>query len=465
MLNLPISLFANAKAVAQCSEITVGTFLDGMRDGKWHENVARVRVLASKHTAAVVAHGLDSDQAKGAKQTLNREKERLPGVTLAGRFASRAKGALPQSLTSLVPVDLDNLPNLEDARRKLEVSPHVLAVWLSCSGRGLWLLGRSAPDLTAANYSAAWAAMASHAADLLGLPRSATGTTGRPLFDPSVRNIARLCFVSHDPDLWVNPRAEPLEITAITHLQAPLCIEGELANLRGEDEGKISSEHAAPTPDACTLHSALGSAERSLLLMDADNRARERLDALPPLVRGAYLRHFDRRFDLAPGRRNLTIATAAPALLRRLSFDIALAVMMAFYDLHRELWNDSRECHEAESRAALTNGLERLVATLKGPEKLLYEKLRTEARRAAFRIARDLARTHDQGDFCAFFLSEGQLAGRIGVADVTAREILQDFARWQLIFPLERGERRKPGKKPRATRWRWNHSIEDVDVP
>ena len=460
MLNVPISLFASAKVVARCSEITVETFLDGVRGGRWRTEVAHVRELARSYTSAAHAHGLESDQAKAAKQMLDRAKERLPGVTLAGRFASRVKGALPQEISGLVAVDLDDLPDPDAARRKLKASPHLLAVWLSCSGRGLWILGRTAPVPTAANYGEAWATVADYAARLLGLTLDAIGGTGKPIFDPCVKNVARLCFVSQDAELLLNSKAEPLDLAKAVHPRKREGGEGELATLHGEDVEESSSEHSAPTPDGCTLHSALGSADRVMALMDADIRARERLEGLPPLVRNAYSRHFDRQFEWAPGTRNTTLANAAPALIRRLSFDVALAVLMAFYDLHHELWGTSRERHEKESRAALTNGLNRLVATLGDRESSLYGRLSTETRRAAYRITRDLARTNDRGDVRAFYLSECELAARIGVSDSAAREILHDFARWEILTLLERGERRTLGKKPRATRWRWNLSVE-----
>ena len=438
---------------APTETLTVAEFLASVRDGRWQTRIEKIRSLAADLAKAIGTHGADSAEGKESKRVLDAAKKKLPGVTLAGRFEDRDRGATPIEMSGFVAADLDGLLDPEGAKRLLGSSPFVVAAWLSCSGRGLWVLAHTVPAPTAGDYSAAWAVLVGHVADVLGLAPVAKNESGKAIFDPSVKNVSRLCFASYDEALWLNIGAEPLPIL------------GNVATERARAREDSSEPlHLNLQSTSCTLHTALGSADNVLARMDADARAATWLESLPPLVRNAYRRHFDRHFVLAHGTRNSTLTIAAPALVRRLSFDVALSVLMAFYDLYREWWNDPRARHEREAIAVLKNATAALVAAMPDREHSIYERLSTETRRAAFRIARDLALINDRGDACAFFLSECELASRIDVSDSAARETLQDFARWGILTLLERGERRMLGKQRRATRWKWMLTVEDASA-
>lgn len=451
MLSALVSKFPGATAVQTMGRLSLDQFLAKIAEGEREGPVTKIRALATTYSEAVARTGQTSEESKAAKAKLDTAKAKLQCVTLAGLFRDRSTGAIPVTMSGYVGVDLDGLPDVEAAREKLKGSPHLAAVWRSCSGRGLWALSAVDPEPTAGSYSEGWAALAEHVAELLGLTLQSVNAGGRPIFDPAVKNVSRLCFVSHDPDLWQNPRPKPLSLVR-THADPEEVVEND------SSARAVPAPAPAPEPVLCTsapCTPALGSAEEIIRLMQATVRAEERLAALPAPVRETYTSHFHKRFTPTPGTRNPTLALAAPALVRRLSFDVALEVLMAFYDLYAELWNDPRTKHESESHAALTNAIASLVAGMSDGERTIYGMFSTEARRAAFRICRDLSLTNDQETPGAFYLSEVKLAERIGVAATSARECLQDFRQWRILELLELGQKREKDKTPKATRWRW----------
>ena len=135
---------------------------------------------------------------KAAKLAVEQLKKDLPGVTWSGTFSYRASDKLLQH-SGLLGADLDSLgPELERIREKLKTSCHLWVLFLSPTGNGLKAVFRVPAD--GAKHPESFRAVAQHVRELTGVQ-----------IDESCKDVARLCFLSFDPELYHNPNATELE--------------------------------------------------------------------------------------------------------------------------------------------------------------------------------------------------------------------------------------------------------------
>jgi hypothetical protein len=135
------------------------------------------------------------EQGKKAASEL---KKQLPAVLWRGRFSNRANDALIQH-SGLLCADLDSLNGeLSTARENLMASPYVWAVFRSPSGDGLKVIFRVPADAT--KHAGSFRAVKHHVWELTGVR-----------IDESGKDVARLCFLSYDPELHQNANAHELE--------------------------------------------------------------------------------------------------------------------------------------------------------------------------------------------------------------------------------------------------------------
>ena len=213
-----VSMVAYAKTTATR---TVDAFkvLEGVRAGKWHVPVEKVRRLFNK----VLAKSGDFETAKKAVKPL---KERLPAVLFSGTFSRRRADAV-LTHSGLVTADLDELGDrLPEIRAKLLADPHLFALFASPTASGLKaVFAVESPDpstngetseVFAARaiefHERAFAVVESRVKELVGVE-----------IDPSGKDISRLCFVSSDPAMHLKADAEPLSVPAV----APKPVETE----------------------------------------------------------------------------------------------------------------------------------------------------------------------------------------------------------------------------------------------
>ncbi|NCD23680.1 MAG: hypothetical protein EOL90_12195, partial [Spartobacteria bacterium] len=155
--------------------IALVEILEAIREGHWSKPVAAIReALAAGDTAKA--------------ETL---KTQLEGFTVSGVFAPTRAKINSKEPTGCIIVDVDHLASTAEAeatRDTLGTDPHVLAAFVSPSGRGVKAIiycGTCADD---AEAKSAWRALAEYLA-----------TTYSIQTDPSGKDVCRLCFVSHDP--------------------------------------------------------------------------------------------------------------------------------------------------------------------------------------------------------------------------------------------------------------------------
>jgi hypothetical protein len=182
-LNLEVSIVAHAKAVKP-TNIRVADFLADIRDGKFRTQIEHIRAATGDE-----------------RKTL---KKKLPAVMWSGTFTRRANSAIAAH-SGLLCADLDNVPanRLPEIRAKLCTSPYALAIFLSPSGTGLKALFKVPANPEA--HKASFQVVQRHVGEVTGLP-----------IDRACSDLARLCFVSFDPDLWIRPD-QPAELPVCTH--------------------------------------------------------------------------------------------------------------------------------------------------------------------------------------------------------------------------------------------------------
>jgi hypothetical protein len=163
------------------AKLTLGEVLDAITDG--------VYAAAIRHLRTVFARQ-GEDAYRAAKQ-------RLPQITFAGTFApTRAKEHLVCH-SEMAHADIDHLGNLQETKYRLMDDPHLAYCFTSPRGDGL-KFGVRIPKVDSDQaYKHAWGVLAAAHQEKYGV-----------IWDPSGKDICRLCFVSWDPACYVNPGAE-----------------------------------------------------------------------------------------------------------------------------------------------------------------------------------------------------------------------------------------------------------------
>ncbi len=122
-------------------------------------------------------------------------KKDLPVFYFSGQFKDQRNTGIDQG-SGLIIVDFDGYESsdlLNTDREKLQTDEYTFACWLSPSGRGLKLLVRIPTTTDNDVYNTYFKAISTH--------------FNNPKFDNNNKGIARACFASYDPNLFVNFKA------------------------------------------------------------------------------------------------------------------------------------------------------------------------------------------------------------------------------------------------------------------
>jgi putative DNA primase/helicase len=177
--------------------------IESIRSDKHFKLREPIEGIRSKFTSVAASSGNDR---KAAKEAVAENKKKLPGVLWSGQFRSR-KGTDLQQHSGLLCADLDELgERLPEIQTKLVNSPHLWALFVSPTGDGLKCVFRVPPD--AEKHRASFRAVEEHVCSLTGIQ-----------VDQSCSDVARLCFLSHDPNALLNDGA--IELPLPTEVEKP----------------------------------------------------------------------------------------------------------------------------------------------------------------------------------------------------------------------------------------------------
>ncbi len=133
-----------------------------------------------------------------AKDVIDQLKKALPAALWSGQFSQRANDKLV-SHSGLLCADLDSLNGeLPALREKLSTSPHLWTLFKSPGGEGLKAVFRVPADVT--KHPGSFRAVEQHVKQLTGAQ-----------IDEACKDVARLCFLSYDPDVYHNANAIAIE--------------------------------------------------------------------------------------------------------------------------------------------------------------------------------------------------------------------------------------------------------------
>ena len=178
-LQAPVSVFADAYAKEPSEKTTIADFLSDTASG-------------GNHAALVTKIRSTEDKAKRDEL-----KKRLAAITLSGRIEGKRANAMEEGRfhhSGVLQLDFDNIEEPEKFRDELVTDPHVIAAWLSPSGKGVKGLAAMEPVTSEENHKAVFLAAEKHFA--------ARGWA----IDKACKDPARLCFVSWDADLRISDK-------------------------------------------------------------------------------------------------------------------------------------------------------------------------------------------------------------------------------------------------------------------
>ena len=145
-------------------------------------------------------HAAAPAEQKAAEARKNGHKRRaFPAITPGGVFRKRTNAGLVEG-SGCVVLDFDDVPDAAALSRRLAAHPAICLAFVSPSGVGAKAIVRVTP-VPATNDEHG------HAFDAAA--RVYEEWTGRAV-DPSGRDVARLCFLAHDPAATCNLQAEPI---------------------------------------------------------------------------------------------------------------------------------------------------------------------------------------------------------------------------------------------------------------
>lgn len=140
--------------------------INGIQTGTWKDSVLKCRTDISK-------------------------KDRLPCFTPTGEFNHRSIKGL-EKYNGIICLDIDHVANPEDLKERCKNLHWVMAAFITPSGKGLKVIVKTHANVE--NYKQAEEAVAEAFLEATGCAR-----------DNRCKDIARIQFVSYDPEAYYNP--------------------------------------------------------------------------------------------------------------------------------------------------------------------------------------------------------------------------------------------------------------------
>lgn len=145
------------------------------------------------------------DQVEKIRKEKNKNKRsklkmQLPGFTGSGTFSSRKNSGLIEHNNRII-IDLDDIEDIDDAKSELGADPFVEYVFTSVGGRGLAVIFK----IDGSKHEQSFVQIKEYIEKKYGYQ-----------VDKGVKDVARLRFVSYDPDLIHNYEADVFEVRSKT---------------------------------------------------------------------------------------------------------------------------------------------------------------------------------------------------------------------------------------------------------
>jgi hypothetical protein len=396
LLDRKISLFRLVTVKTTSTVLTIAQLFNGIKTGRWKNEVEELR---------------ETLKILGKPAYKEARSKSLECVTISGTF-SRCSDEGLECHSGLIAIDLDDLGDkLAATKQQLMNDSTVFCFFVSPSGNGLKVLHPiDAKD--GATHRAAYQQILERY-EALGLKPDTTGI-----------NPSRLCFVSYDPEIWVNSSFPPLLLS--TPVPTP-----------------------TSTPTTCILHTTL---QTTPDLTDPIRRLKllKQLEKDDPITADLYENHVSGRYTPEAGKRNEALSQLVPYWFRAMSGEVAEKLATIDLEINRGLYDGTIEEHLRSLKGLWDGCNERYPSELSELELSIYQRLNPDEQ-TAFRIMRDLAKLNKKNEF---FMSCDQLQSRISQR-CNGQRLRKKMSTYCIIKSIKLGQRREKGVRGKAASWKW----------
>lgn len=178
--NINVTLFSKSYEPKDAKIVSLSSVLAAIKSGG-----------GVKQTILDIAKTEDETERKRIKNT-------LPVVCFNGEFSYRSISNMEKH-NGLMIVDVDHIDNLQQKRKEIQLLPYVLACFLSPSYKGIKFLVRI-PSIDVENEGTL-------ESDYIFKEYFEALTKEVSGIDPSGKDTSRACFVSYDPNIYINENA------------------------------------------------------------------------------------------------------------------------------------------------------------------------------------------------------------------------------------------------------------------
>ena len=419
LLNRKVGRFNSHLSKKRSSDYSLRKFLGEVRGSVWKSKITEIRKADSE------VHKITSVEIKKVESLkVKKLKSSLPCVTISGVGDRSMKDEHSKFIHSgLLQVDLDKKDHSEwDIAEMLKLinnDPHTLASFLSPSG-GVKVIVAIESDCKC--HSECFRTASDYFAEL-GLK-----------MDQKTKDVGRLCYLSHDPNLFTASGAVELFLPSVNATQKHRSTESQKHSNKVEYIKGSRIEHLR------------------LLQAIAINELRWISDARSDPIAVQLWREFvSDRYDTDYSKRNEILCNFIAYAHPRMSRECA----MKLSEQMRILWDffctDSMVEHMKQAHSLWMGCEKTFQGKLNSDELEFYQLLSKTEYRDVFRICRDLALC-EKGRIGEFFLSSRNLALRIGQEHTRAWRILRKMKSFGIIEEISQGKR---GSKGSASTFRW----------
>ena len=171
--------FTNSITSFNLDTDSIQNILQKIKNGEWEKQVTNIRKLIS-----------DGDDNKASDV-----KKSLPAFTVSATFKDKRGKNFVDKYTRLLHLDYDYIDKVKELKARVIDIPYTYAVFISPSGNGLKVFVKTDNDLY--SHTNAFNKLRDYYDSIVGIES-----------DKAVKDIARLCFVSYDAELYLNENSD-----------------------------------------------------------------------------------------------------------------------------------------------------------------------------------------------------------------------------------------------------------------
>ena len=153
--------------------------LKHIKNGRWQTQITEIRDCIN---------GGENEKASILKKG-------LPAFTLSGTFNERRKKEYIDTYSSILHLDYDKVEDVASLKEIIIRIPFTYSAFISPSGKGLKVIVMTNSELE--SHTVVFNALRDYYDEIAGI-----------VSDKSVKDVSRLCFVSYDPNLYLNESSE-----------------------------------------------------------------------------------------------------------------------------------------------------------------------------------------------------------------------------------------------------------------